>query len=162
MTFGNTVELIISIIALTKGQIHVVQASVLGSVLSNILVVLGSCFLFGDITILKEVSAAFSLAIDGNSNNILSMTDSRILNLSYGSSVVLFLKTHKDLFQTEENEELQISKYLALFLLVTVIVVIAFSAEFLVSSIEEVVTSHSLSKTFVGLVLLPIIRNAAE
>ncbi|CAG8490486.1 17631_t:CDS:2 [Racocetra persica] len=141
MTFGNTVELIISIIALTKGQICVVQDSVLGSVLSNILVVLGLCFLFGGITIFKEgrlkqnfdstvaqasssvmtlacialiVSAVFSLAIDGNSNNTL-MT-----------------------------------------------VVIAFSAEFLVSSIEEVVTSHSLSKTFIGLVLLSIIRNAAE
>ncbi|RIB00523.1 vacuolar calcium ion transporter /H(+) exchanger [Gigaspora rosea] len=199
VTFGNAVELIISIIALTKGQIRVVQASVLGSVLSNILVVLGSCFLFGGITILKEgrleqnfdstaaqasssvmtlacialiVPAAFSLAIDGNSNNTLSTTDSRILNLSYGSSVVLFviyilylyfqLKTHKDLFQTEENEELQISKYLALFLLVTVTVLMAFSAEFLVSSIEGVVTSHGLSKTFIGLVLLPIIGNAAE
>ena len=118
MTFGNAVELIISIIALTKGQIRIVQASVLGSVLSNILVVLGSCFLFGGITILKEgcleqnfnstaaqasssvmtlacialiVPAAFSLAIDGNSNNTLSTTDSRILNLSYGSSVVLFV-----------------------------------------------------------------------
>ncbi|RIB30387.1 hypothetical protein C2G38_1948857, partial [Gigaspora rosea] len=199
VTFGNAIELIISIIALTKGQIRLVQASVLGSVLSNILVVLGSCFLFGGITILKEgrleqnfdstaaqasssvmtlacialiVPAAFSLAIDGNSNNTLSTTDSRILNLSYGSSVVLFviyilylyfqLKTHKDLFQTDENEELQISKYLALFLLVTVTVVTAFSAEFLVSSIEGVVTSHGLSKTFIGLVLLPIIGNAAE
>ncbi|CAG8513932.1 34089_t:CDS:2, partial [Racocetra persica] len=159
-------------------------ASVLGSVLSNILVVLGSCFLFGGITILKEgrleqnfdstaaqasssmitlacivliVPAAFSLAIDGNSNNTLSTTDSRILNLSYSSS----LKTYKDLFQTKENEELQISKYLALFLLVIVTVVTAFSAEFLVSSIEGVVTSHGLSKTFIGLVLLPIIENAA-
>ncbi|KAF0366327.1 calcium/proton exchanger [Gigaspora margarita] len=188
-TFGNAIELIISIIALTKGQIRIVQASVLGSVLSNILVVLGSCFLFGGITILKEgcleqkfdstvaqasssvmtlacialiVPAAFSLANDVNSNNTLGTTDSRILNLSYGSSVALFLKTHKDLFQTDENEELQISKYLALFLLVTVTVVTAFSAEFLVSSIEEVVTSHGLSKTFIGLVLLPIIGNAAE
>ncbi|CAG8811190.1 25333_t:CDS:2, partial [Gigaspora margarita] len=161
------------------------QASVLGSVLSNILVVLGSYFLFGGISILKEdrleqnfdstaaqasssvmtlacialiVPAAFSLAINGNSNNTLSMTDSRILNLSYGS----LLNTHKDLFQNEENEKLQISKHLAIFLLVTVTVITGFFAEFLVSSIEGVVTSHGLSKTLIGLVLLPIIENAAK
>ncbi|CAG8654811.1 33298_t:CDS:2 [Gigaspora margarita] len=186
-TFGNAVELIISIIALSKGQIRIVQASVLGSIFSNILLVLGSCFLAGGITILKEerleqefsstaaqasssvmtlacialvVPAAFILAIDGNSNSTISNSapnaiDSRILRLSYGTSI---LKTHKDLFNNEENEEPQISKNMALFLLIIVTVIIGFSAEFLVSSIEGV----DLSKTFIGLILLPIIGNAAE
>ncbi|CAG8457476.1 21515_t:CDS:2 [Racocetra persica] len=88
------------------------------------------------------VPATFILAIDGNSN---TMIDSR-------------LKTHKDLFINEENEEPQISKIIALFLLIIVTVIIGFSAEFLVSSIEGV----DLSKTFIGLILLPIIGNAAE
>lgn len=43
-TFGNAVELIISILALTEGLIVVVQASMLGSILSNLLLVLGMCF----------------------------------------------------------------------------------------------------------------------
>ena len=38
-TFGNAVELIVSIVALTKGEIRIVQASMLGSILSNILLV---------------------------------------------------------------------------------------------------------------------------
>lgn len=46
-TFGNAVELIVSIVALKDGQLEVVQASMLGSILSNLLLVLGMCFLFG-------------------------------------------------------------------------------------------------------------------
>lgn len=46
-TFGNAVELIVSIVALRDGQIEVVQASMLGSILSNLLLVMGMCFLFG-------------------------------------------------------------------------------------------------------------------
>jgi Ca2+:H+ antiporter len=46
-TFGNAVELIVSIQALRKGQIEVVQSSMLGSILSNLLLVMGMCFFFG-------------------------------------------------------------------------------------------------------------------
>jgi len=46
-TFGNVVEIIISIAALTKGLYTVVATSLLGSILSNLLLVLGCCFLFG-------------------------------------------------------------------------------------------------------------------
>lgn len=48
-TFGNAVELIVSIVALREGQIQVVQSSMLGSILSNLLLVLGMCFFFGGI-----------------------------------------------------------------------------------------------------------------
>ncbi|KAI9311751.1 Sodium/calcium exchanger protein-domain-containing protein [Obelidium mucronatum] len=46
-TFGNAVELILSIMALREGLLHVVQASMIGSILSNLLLVLGFCFLCG-------------------------------------------------------------------------------------------------------------------
>ena len=46
-TFGNAVELIVSVIALKNGQVRIVQASMLGSLLSNLLLVLGFCFIFG-------------------------------------------------------------------------------------------------------------------
>ncbi|KAI8384480.1 Sodium/calcium exchanger protein-domain-containing protein [Radiomyces spectabilis] len=49
-TFGNAVELILGVIALKEGLIRVVQASILGSILSNILLVLGFCFLLGGAT----------------------------------------------------------------------------------------------------------------
>lgn len=48
-SFGNAVELIVSIIALSQGKILIVQTSLLGSILSNLLLVLGTCFLVGGI-----------------------------------------------------------------------------------------------------------------
>lgn len=47
LTQGNAVELIVSIIALVQGKIVIVQASLLGSMLSNLLLVLGMCFFAG-------------------------------------------------------------------------------------------------------------------
>jgi len=46
-TFGNAVELIVGIVALTQGQLRIVQTSLIGSILSNILLVLGMSFLAG-------------------------------------------------------------------------------------------------------------------
>lgn len=46
-TLGNVVELIVAIIALVKCEIAVVQSSLIGSILSNLLLVLGCCFIAG-------------------------------------------------------------------------------------------------------------------
>ena len=48
-TFGNIVELILSIAALTKGLYTVVAYSLLGSVLSNLLLVLGACIILSSV-----------------------------------------------------------------------------------------------------------------
>ncbi|ROT35288.1 Calcium/proton exchanger [Sodiomyces alkalinus F11] len=53
-TFGNAVELIVSIVALRNGQIQVVQSSLLGSIISNLLLVMGFCFLLGGIVHMKD------------------------------------------------------------------------------------------------------------
>lgn len=53
-TFGNAVELIVSIVALKEGQIEVVQSSMLGSILSNLLLVMGMCFFFGGIVNMRD------------------------------------------------------------------------------------------------------------
>ncbi|CAG8596224.1 5795_t:CDS:2, partial [Racocetra fulgida] len=263
-TFGNAVELIIAIVALVKGQIRVVQASVLGSVLSNILLVLGTCFLCGGISVMLKsgeleqnfsstaaqassslmtlacitliLPAAFSFTVNGttsggatngtgnsSSENSTVKVDDRILHISYGTSIVLLaLKTHKSLFvvkeedlenvsrgvnlnpakqsadnksgnseseeqendnaeiaetadngkqknknkesenKEEESEEEHISTIASLILLIATTVITAFSAEFLVGSIEGIVKSLSISETFIGLILLPIVGNAAE
>jgi Ca2+:H+ antiporter len=55
VTFGNAVELIIFIIALTKDEIRIVQASLLGSILSNLLLILGMCFLFGGLRYREQI-----------------------------------------------------------------------------------------------------------
>lgn len=66
-TLGNTVELIIAIIALIKCEIEVVQSSLVGSILSNLLLVLGMCFLAGGFKYaeqsMKETAAQLNMSL---------------------------------------------------------------------------------------------------
>lgn len=55
VTFGNAVELIIFIIALVKDEIRIVQASLLGSILSNLLLILGMCFVLGGLRFREQI-----------------------------------------------------------------------------------------------------------
>jgi len=55
VTFGNSVELIIFIIALTKNELRIVQASLLGSILANLLVILGMSFLLGGLRYREQI-----------------------------------------------------------------------------------------------------------
>ncbi len=75
------------------------------------------------------------------------------------------MKTHANLYQQleeEEEEQAQLSLGVLLFLFVGVTIVVSILSEYLVDSIEGIVKSVGLSKTFIGLILLPIIGNAAE
>ncbi|CAG8824241.1 11143_t:CDS:2, partial [Gigaspora margarita] len=119
------------------------------------------------------VLAAYSLLINNSiSNHTVNINDPRVLSISYGTSIILIiiyvfylyfqLKTHKDLFKNEEDKDSQISKFVAIFLLIIVTVLTAVLSEFLVSSIEGVVISLGLSKTFIGLIPIPIIGNAVK
>jgi len=199
-TFGNAVELIVSIVALKQGEIRIVQASMLGSILSNILLVLGCCFLAGGIreqersfneTVASTMSslmavASASLIIPAtmyatmaNGNNSDRETNDNILLLSHGTAIILLilyilylyfqLYSHHNLFADvesqggdEEEDEVLLSPVAAGIALVVVTVMVAICAEFLVDSIDSIVESAHISKTFVGLILIPIVGNAAE
>ena len=109
-TFGNAVELIVSIVALKEGQIRVVQASMLGSIISNLLLVLGMCFVAGGIYYSQQefslmnaqttsslmtlacigliIPAAFNFAVNGGDT---SKASKELLNLSHGTAIVLLI-----------------------------------------------------------------------
>ncbi|GBC08019.1 hypothetical protein RclHR1_07870002 [Rhizophagus clarus] len=191
-TFGNAVELIVSIIALKEGQIRVVQASMLGGIISNLLLVLGLCFVSGGYFYKTQkfnqtaaqttsslmtlacigliIPASFNFAVDTTHND----RKNELLNLSHGTAIVLLsiyclylyfqLKTHSDLYddENEQDEDPQLTLFVSILLLSFVTVILSFSADNLVDSIEGIVESSGLSRTFVGLVLLPIVGNAAE
>lgn len=106
-------------------------------------------------------------------------TDKNILLLSHGTAIILLilyllylyfqLYSHHDLFDdveannSDEDEAGQIlSPVAAGVALVVVTVMVAVCAEFLVDSIDSIVETAHISKTFIGLVLLPIVGNAAE
>ncbi len=106
-------------------------------------------------------------------------TDKNILLLSHGTAVILLglyilflyfqLFSHHHLFadvesqESDDEEEVQIlSPIAAGVALVLVTVLVAICAEYLVDSIPALVESAHISKTFVGLILIPIVGNAAE
>jgi Ca2+:H+ antiporter len=196
-TFGNAVELIVSIVALVNGEIRIVQSSMLGSILSNILLVLGCCFIAGgwrggeqsfNTTVASTMSslmavASASLIIPATLYAALASSkqssDANILVLSHGTAIILLilyvlylffqLKSHAFLFDEEiqaENEQGQDGKILspiaAGIALAVVTILVAVCAEYLVGSIDDIVETAHISKTFIGLILLPIVGNAAE
>jgi Ca2+:H+ antiporter len=109
--------------------------------------------------------AAFQVALPQN-----KVTDQRILDLSYGTSIVLLLiyifyllfqlKTHTYLYEDADDEPVDIGPWAAGATLVVVTICIAICSEYLVDSIDDVVKTSRLSKTFIGLILLPIVGNA--
>jgi Ca2+:H+ antiporter len=200
-TFGNAVELIVSIVALKQGEIRIVQSSMLGSILSNILLVLGCCFLAGGI---REQERSFNETVASTMSSLMAVasasliipatlyavmdaggtthhdTDKNILVLSHGTAIILLLLyilylyfqlySHHNLFadvegqggDSEEEDGQILSPLAAGIALVVVTVMVAICAEFLVDSIDSIVASAHISKTFVGLILIPIVGNAAE
>jgi len=208
-TFGNAVELIVSIVALKDGQIAVVQSSMLGSILSNLLLVMGMCFFFGGLVhrgssgagseqefssavaqatcSLMTLSSA-SLVIPAALYGVLDQSGSdektqSILVLSRGTAIILLvlyvmylvfqLRTHSNLFDSagqeaseahddEDHEEPTLGPIAAAAVLVVVTVLVAICAEYLVGSIDAIVESGHISRAFIGLILIPIVGNAAE
>ncbi|KAI8146226.1 calcium/proton exchanger [Fennellomyces sp. T-0311] len=193
-TFGNVVELILGVIALKDGLIRVVQASVMGSILSNILLVLGFCFLLGGV---GRIDQQFSMTAAQTSSSLLALTtlsllvpaafsltadnaedaEIGILNLSHGTALVLLvvyglsllfqLKTHRALYDDgdesgDDDEEPQTTMTFSFLSLLVVAGLVSIHADFLVGAIEGVVESWNVNETFVGVILLPIIGNAAE
>ena len=128
---SNAVELIVSIIALVKGQILIVQTSLIGSMLSNLLLVMGMCFFFGgfnrkeqafNVTVAQTASSLLFLAVgslvlptafqhfrsDGQSkgNDEVSRATAVMLLFVYGCYIFFQLKSHADMFNElgEKNE----------------------------------------------------------
>ncbi|CAG8535886.1 4408_t:CDS:2, partial [Dentiscutata heterogama] len=183
ITFNNLVELIIIIIALVNGQIRNVKATILGSIFFCIHL-LGLCFLIGEISSFdrhKLLEHNFNSSIARMSSSLMllacialilpatasifinksftlsnNQVDDRIMNISYGTSI---LKTYKALLVKKENEESSEQK-----------------CENKKQEIEEqtnereenemhingVVISLSISQTFIGIILLPIFSNIAK
>lgn len=108
VTFGNAVELIIFIIALVKDEIRIVQASLLGSILSNLLLILGMSFLLGGLrfreqiynsTVTQMSACLLSLSVISlllptafhASFSSTTQADLQVLKVSRGTSVILLL-----------------------------------------------------------------------
>ncbi|KAI1431206.1 Calcium/proton exchanger [Xylaria sp. CBS 124048] len=91
-TFGNAVELIVAIIALTQNQVTVVQTSLIGSVLSNLLLVMGCCFLGGGFNRSEQYF-----------NTTVAQTAASLLALSVASLIVPTIFSHTPDFFSDDS-----------------------------------------------------------
>ncbi|XP_038882514.1 vacuolar cation/proton exchanger 3-like [Benincasa hispida] len=197
-TCGNATELIIAILALTQRKIDVVKYSLLGSVLSNLLLVLGTSLFCGGIANLRREQnydrrqadvnslmlmlsllchllpllfgyAASSTATAAASTLHLSRASSIVMLSAYIAYLVFQLWTHRQLFEAEEvedddvpGEEAVIGFWSAFAWLVGMTLLIALLSEYVVNTIEEASSTWGLSVSFLSIILLPIVGNAAE
>jgi Ca2+:H+ antiporter len=187
-TFGNMTELIVAIFLILDDEIGVVKASLTGSILGNLLLVLGLSFLAGG---LKNGDQRFNaqaagvqatslvLAVIGlfmpalfvltSSNHgfvqreVVSGTVAAVLMALYVLALVFFLVTHEHVFRAPSSEErAQWSRRAALLVLLVCVAVVAVESELLVGALDPALEHLGISKFFVGLILIPIVGNAAE
>ncbi|KAJ5653689.1 hypothetical protein N7490_000692 [Penicillium lividum] len=230
-TFGNAVELIVAIIALVKKEVVIVQTSLIGSMLSNLLLVMGMCFFFGginrmeqhfNVTVAQTAASILAIAVaaliiptafswsDGHADKVapLSRGTSILLLIVYGCYLFFQLKSHVEIYNRpspkvekrrqkitegdttrnlaqigkmtagtlggeqaqqmqmqapdEEPEQPQLMIWVAALTLVICTALVGVCAEFMVDSISALTATGSIGETFVGLILLPIVGNAAE
>jgi Ca2+:H+ antiporter len=182
-TFGNAPELIIALFAVNQGLEEVVRGSLTGSVVGNLLLVLGFSLLFGGSGQLDRESSLTSFALvalttalflipaipgwEGNPDRgslaILSLPVSIVLLIVYLLVTWIALRRHRELHIRAEPTETQAwSLPVALAVLGVATVVTAFVAELLVHSLQAFGEDVGLSDFFLATVVVAIVGNAAE
>jgi Ca2+:H+ antiporter len=190
-TFGNAAELIIALAALRAGLHDVVKASLAGSIVGNILLVLGASMLAGGVrhseqqfnesgarsqatlltlaAIALIIPAAYSALVSdlvATGTQILSVTISIVLLAVYAMFLLFSLWTHSALFvgtpSVETAAHERWSLEKALAVLAGSTVAIAWLSEILVGVIEPSASELGLSQIFVGVFVIALLGNAAE
>jgi Ca2+:H+ antiporter len=186
-TFGNVTELVIAFFLILDDQVDIVKASLTGSIIGNLLLVLGLSFLLGGLKHEEQTYNARAASIHATSlvlavtgllmpalfalggresfaqREVVSGTVAAVLIILYAAALLFTLVTHEHLFRTPSPEEQpEWSRRQAVGLLLVATAFVALEAEFLVSSLEPALEDLGLSEFFVGLIVIPIIGNAAE
>lgn len=185
-TFGNAAELIITFFAIRAGLLELVKASITGSIIGNLLLVVGLSVLFGGIRhgqqsfdrvragvdstmlilaiIALGVPSLFSHAIEMVNHDAveyLSLGVAVAMMVIYGLGLVYSFtantpKTH----HTAHEQAWPTRKSLGVLILATAF--IAWSSEVLVGAVEPVLASLGWTEFFLGIVIIPIVGNVAE
>ena len=194
-TFGNAVEMIIAALAIwavyqdptvKDTMLLVVQASLIGSILGNLLLVMGLAFLWGG---LHHATQKFSsrasqtngsllllalvglvvptvYASTGDHPNVVELSHytALLLLLVYGMQLLFQLRTHASLYAAEghHDEEPVLTQRDAMGLLLVATLMVAWMAEILVGSIEHAASEYGMPTLFIGIILVPVFGNAAE
>ena len=181
-TFGNAPELIIALFAVNAMEFEVVRGSLTGSVVGNLLLVLGFSLLFGGRGEIDRPSSFLALALVGGTTLMLLIPSipgwegdperDELVKLSIPVSIVLLvayvmltwysLRRHAALHIASDAEIRGWSLRAALAVLGLATVVTALVAEILVGSIDKFAEDSGLSEFFLAAVVIAIVGNAAE
>ena len=185
-TFGNAPELIIALFAVSDGLFEVVRGSLTGSVIGNLLLVLGFSLVFGGRGELDRQSAFVSLGLVAGATLLflipaapafglqdpderplyaqLSIAPAIVLLLLYVVVTYVALRRHHELHISDPAAEgaraWPMSRAVAVLFVATVVTAVI--AEILVGSIDAFAESAGLSDFFVAAVIIAIVGNAAE
>jgi Ca2+:H+ antiporter len=197
-TFGNATELIIALVALNAGLVNVVKATITGSIIGNLLLVMGLAMFLGGLRYKEQdfqplfarvnasvmnlavVSILLPTAVNFTSSGIpeatvqsLSVAVAIVLILVYGATLLFSMKTHSYLYDvgvselaedggTTAHPEEKINLKFWVGVLFAVTLLVAVESELLVGTLEEATSRLGLTELFTGVILLPVIGNAAE
>ena len=191
-TFGNAAELIIAIIALGNNHVELVKASITGSIVGNLLLVLGLSFFVGGLgrtaqkfhrtaatnaaamlflaVVALVMPAVFDLALYGNlaahpaALDRLSFGSAVVLMVAYVGSLVYAFTAHRDLFRSTHAGDAAdlLPPGAALTLLALGTVLTAIQAEILVGAMTPALEQFGVTELFVGVIVVALIGNAAE
>jgi Ca2+:H+ antiporter len=189
-TLGNAAELIITIIALRAGLVDLVKASIAGSIIGNILVVLGLSLLVGGIrngtqifdaktagtnatmmalaVVSLTIPAVFALGPrqtrpSGQTISFLSDGLAIVLIVVYALYILFSLRQESPEAEVREHQGAPTMRLpVALGLMTATTIGIVFMSELLVGAIEPVAEQWGLSELFIGVMLVPLVGNIAE
>lgn len=192
VTFGNAAELILALFVLQSGNAAVVKATITGSIIGNSLLGLGTSILAGtwkrerqtfapqragllaSLMILSVIAlllpAMFDYTERGAGLATVAVQDERlslgvsiVLILVYAANLFYTLVTHRDVFEGDESDEHATwSLARALGVLALAVAVVALEAELVSGALEMTATTLGLSVFFLGVIVLPLVGNAAE
>jgi Ca2+:H+ antiporter len=186
-TFGNATELIIGFFALRAGLVEVVKASITGSIIGNLLFVLGLAMLLGGwgkekqvfnrtgalasgaslflaviALVIPAIFVATAPQVAGHIVENLSVAVSLLLLVMYGAGLYFSLSTHKHLYTEELGHSPEWSTMRSIATLLVATIAVAWVSEILVGAIEPIVQSLGWTELFIGVIFIAIIGNAAE
>jgi len=203
-TFGNATELIIALVALNAGLIDVVKASLTGSIIGNLLLVMGLSMFLGGLRYKEQEFQPIVARVNASSMNLavialllptavnftsVGLEEPILQTFSVAVAVVLIgvyvltllfsMRTHTYLYdagvvQTESEVELADANlavdndshspnlWLWIGVLLVATLLVAYESELLVETLEEATAKLGLTALFTGVILLPIVGNAAE
>ncbi len=191
-TFGNATELIIGIFAIHAGLIEVVKASIAGSILGNLLLVLGTAMFAGGLRFKKQefnrtgalaagstlfiaaaalvMPAIFPIAVptvNGMTVEIFSLLVAVCMLVMYAMSLIFSLYTHKHLYAVEDEQTAErLAERWGLSTSIGVLLAatlgVAWMSDILVSAINPIALALGWTQLFIGVVIVAIVGNAAE